>query len=197
MTVQVITESVVEEAAVDWFKGLRYQYLPGPDIACDGTKPERASYADVILAERLRAALHAINPKIPADVLEDAFKKVLRAESPSLILNNRQFHKMLVDGVDVEYRNREGRVVGDKVWLVDFSDPDRNDWLVVNQFTVIEGQRTRRPDIVIFVNGLPLAAIELKNPADENATIKGAFNQFETYKSDIPSLFHYNELLVI
>jgi type I restriction enzyme R subunit len=197
MTVQVITESVVEEAALDWFKGLGYQYLPGPDIACDGTKPERASYADVVLADRLRASLHALNPHIPADALEDAFKKVMRSESPSLILNNRHFHRMLADGIDVEYRNKEGRVVGDKVWLVNFSDPERNDWLVVNQFTVVEGQRTRRPDIVVFVNGLPLAVIELKNPADENATIKGAFNQFETYKSDIPSLFHYNELLVI
>jgi type I restriction enzyme R subunit len=192
-----ITESVVEEAALDWFKGLGYQYLPGPDIACDGTRPERASYADVILSDRLRMALRALNPHIPAEALEDAFKKVLRSENPSLILNNRHFHRMLADGIDVEYRNKEGRVVGDKVWLVDFSDPARNDWLAVNQFTVVEGQRTRRPDIIVFVNGLPLAVIELKNPADENATIKGAFNQFETYKSDIPSLFHYNELLVI
>lgn len=197
MTVSIITESVVEEAALDWFKGLGYQYLPGPDIACDGTRPERASYADVILSDRLWAALRALNPGIPSEALEDAFKKVTRSESPSLILSNRQFHRMLADGVDVEYRNKEGRVVGDKAWLVDFSDPKRNDWLAVNQFTVVEGQRTRRPDIVVFVNGLPLAVIELKNPTDENATIKGAFNQFETYKSDIPSLFQYNELLVI
>ena len=197
MGVSVITESVVEEAAIDWLKGLGYQYLPGPDIACDGTKPERASYADVALSDRLRAALGSLNPDIPAEALEDAFKKLTRSESPSLILNNRQFHKMLADGMDVEYRTREGRIVGDKVWLVDFADPERNDWLVVNQFTVVEGQRTRRPDIVVFVNGLPLAVIELKNPADENATIKGAFNQFETYKTDIPSLFHYNELLAI
>lgn len=193
----IILESVVEEAALDWFKGLGYQYLPGPDIACDGTKPERASYADVILSDRLRIALHALNPHIPAEALEDASKKVLRSENPSLILNNRNFHRMLADGVDVEYRNKEGRVVGNKVWLVDFANPARNDWLAVNQFTVVEGQRTRRPDIVVFVNGLPLAVIELKNPADENATIKGAFNQFGTYKSDIPSLFQYNELLVI
>jgi type I restriction enzyme R subunit len=192
-----ILESVVEEATLDWFKGLGYQYLPGPNIACDGIRPERASYADVILSDRLRAALRALNPTIPAEALEDAFKKVLRSESPSLILSNRQFHRMLADGIDVEYRNKEGRVVGDKVWLVDFSDPERNDWLAVNQFTVVEGQHTRRPDIVVFVNGLPLAIIELKNPTDENATIKGAFNQFETYKSDIPSLFQYNELLVI
>ena len=192
-----LTESVVEEAALDWFKGLGYQYLPGPDIACDGTKPERASYAQVVLSDRLRVALGALNPGIPAEALEDAFRKITRSESPSLILNNRQFHRMLADGIDIEYRNKDGRIVGDKVWLVDFADPEQSDWLVVNQFTVIEGQRTRRPDVVVFVNGLPLAIIELKNPADENATIKNAFNQFETYKADIPSLFHYNELLVI
>jgi type I restriction enzyme R subunit len=197
MAITTVTESVVEEAALDWFKGLGYQYLPGPDIACDGTRPERASYADVILSDRLLAALRALNPDVPTEALEDAFKKVTRSESPSLILNNRNFHRLLADGVDVEYRNKEGRVVGNKVWLVDFTDPERNDWLAVNQFTLVEGQRTRRPDIVVFVNGLPLAVIELKNPTDENATIKGAFNQFETYKSDIPSLFQYNELLVI
>ena len=193
----VILESVVEEAAIDWFKGLGYQYLPGPDIACDGPYPERESYADVVLEERLRSALVALNPDIPAEALEDAFRKVTRPDSPSLIVNNRQFHKMLTEGVDVEYRHEEGRIVGDKVWLMDFTHPERNDWLVVNQFTVIEGQQNRRPDLVVFVNGLPLAAIELKNPADENATIKAAYNQFQTYKMDIPSLFPYNELLVI
>ena len=122
MTVTLL-ESVVEEAALDWFKGLGYEYLPGPDIACDGTRPERASYADVILTDRLLAALRALNPHIPADALEDAFKKLTRSESPSLILNNRHFHRMLADGVDVEYRNKEGRIVGDKVGLVDFADP--------------------------------------------------------------------------
>jgi len=197
MAITTITESVVEEAALDWFKDLGYPYLPGPDIACDGLHPERASYETVVLMERLRDALTAINTGIPAEALEDAFRKVMRSESPSLVLNNRQFHKMLADGIDVEYRHGDGRIVGDKVWLVDYDNPEHNNWLVVNQFTIVEGQRTRRPDIVVFVNGLPLAVIELKNPADENATIKGAFNQFETYKSEIPSLFHYNELLVI
>jgi len=193
----VILESVVEEATIDWFRGLGYQYLPGPDIACDGPYPERESYADVVLEERLRSALVALNPDIPAEALEDVFRKVARPDSPSLIVNNRQFHKMLTEGVDVEYYNEEGRIVGDKVWLMDFTHPERNDWLVVNQFTVIEGQQNRRPDLVVFVNGLPLAAIELKNPADENATIKAAYNQFQTYKMDIPSLFPYNELLII
>lgn len=197
MPIQVLSESVVEEAAIDWLKGLGYQHLAGPDIACDGSHPERGSYADIVLVERLRSALAALNPDIPAEALEDAFRKVTRPDSPSLIVNNRQFHKMLAEGLDVEYRNREGRLVGDKVWLVDFVEPERNDWLVVNQFTVSEGQHNRRPDLVIFVNGLPLAVIELKNPADENATVKAAFNQFQTYKTDIPSLFPYNELLVI
>ena len=197
MTTKVLTESVVEEAAIDWFRGLGYQYLPGPDIACDGPYPERGSYADVLLEERLRSALVSLNPDIPAEALEDVFRKVTRPDSPSLIVNNRQFHKMLTEGVDVEYHNEEGRIIGDKVWLVDFTHPESNDWLVVNQFTVIEGQQNRRPDLVVFVNGLPLAVIELKNPADESATIKAAYNQFQTYKMDIPSLFPYNELLII
>jgi type I restriction enzyme, R subunit len=141
--------------------------------------------------------LVSLNPDIPSEALEDAFRKSTRPDSPSLIVNNRQFHKMLTEGVDVEYRNEEGRIVGDKVWLVDFAYPESNDWLVVNQFTVIEGQQNRRPDLVVFVNGMPLAVIELKNPADENATIKAAYNQFQTYKMDIPSLFPYNEMLVI
>jgi len=197
MSIVTITESVVEEAAIDWFRGLGYQYLPGPDIACDGPYPERGSYSDVLLEERLHSALVALNPDIPATSLEDAFRKVTRPDSPSLIVNNRQFHKMLTEGIDVEYHNEEGRIVGDKVWLVDFANPESNDWLVVNQFTVIEGQQNRRPDLVVFVNGLPLAVIELKNPADESATIKAAYNQFQTYKMDIPTLFPYNELLVI
>ena len=193
----MFSESIVEDAAIDWLKGLGYEYLFGPDIACDGTHPERASYSDVVLVERLRSALTSINKKLPRDAVEDALKKVLRPDSPSLIVNNRQFHKMLADGVDVEYRNKDGRIVGDKVWLIDFEEAKNNDWLVVNQFTVVEGRQNRRPDIVVFVNGLPLAVIELKNPADENATIQAAHNQFQTYKRDIPSLFNYNELLVL
>lgn len=194
---KIILESIVEEAAIDWLKELGYRHLFGPDIACDGSNPERSSYSDVVLVERLRSALTSINKKIPADAIEDALKKVLRPDSPSLIVNNRQFHKMLADGVDVEYRNKDGRIVGDKVWLIDFENAENNDWLAVNQFTVVEGRQNRRPDIVVFVNGLPLAVIELKNPADENATIQAAYNQFQTYKKDISSLFNYNELLVL
>ena len=123
MAMTTITESVVEEAALDWFRDLGYQYVGGPDIACDGSKPERTSYADVILPDRLWAAMCSLNLDIPAETLEDAFKKVMRSESPSLILNNQLFHKMLTDGVNVEYRNKEGRIAYDKVWLVDFAYP--------------------------------------------------------------------------
>ena len=140
-----------------------------------------------------------INTTLPPEAIEDAYRKLTRAihESSLLAANNHRFHKMLTDGVDVEYKDSEGRIVGDKVWLVDFNNPDNNDWLAVNQFTVIEDQNNRRPDVVVFVNGLPLGVIELKNPSDENTTIKDAFNQFQTYKNEIPSLFPYNEILVV
>ena len=194
------TESVVEEAALDYFRELGYAVRHGPEIAPEEPGAERASFGDVILVERLRTALARINPTLPADALEEAFRIVTHPESPNLVENNRRFHKLLTDGVDVEYR-REGRIVGDKVWLVDFNQPDHNDWLAVNQFTVIEGARqgaseNRRPDVVIFVNGLPLGVVELKNPADEKATTHIAFKQFQTYKQAIPSLFPYNEILV-
>jgi type I restriction enzyme R subunit len=134
---------------------------------------------------------------MPIEGREEASRKVLRPDSPSLVGNNRAFHAMLRDGVEVEYRSADGTIRGDRVWLVDFDQPARNDWLVVNQFAVIEGQYHRRPDIVVFVNGLPLGVIELKNAADEDATIWDAWNQLQTYKLEIPSLFHYNEALVI
>jgi type I restriction enzyme R subunit len=188
-------ESVVEEAALDYFRELGYAVLFGPDIAPEEPAAERASFGDVILVERLRAALAKINSTIPADALDEAIRKVAHPESPNLVENNRRFHRLLVDGVDVEFR-KDGRVIGDKVWLVDFASPDKNDWLAVNQFTIIEARENRRPDIVVFVNGLPLGVLELKNPADEKATTHTAFKQFQTYKLTIPSLFPYNEILV-
>ncbi len=194
-TVQ-ITESEVEQAALAWFEALGYRVLFGPDIAPGEVAAERTDYSEVVLERRLRDALGALTPDMPAEALEQAFRKVTRPESPSLIANNRAFHNMLVNGVEVEYRS-DDRVVGDLVRLVDFDDPEQNDWLVVNQFTVTEGQNTRRPDIVVFVNGLPLAVIELKNPADEEATIWTAFDQLQTYKQQIPSLFAFNEALVV
>ncbi|MCI0620291.1 MAG: type I restriction endonuclease subunit R [Acidobacteria bacterium] len=191
-----MTESVVEQAALAWFESLGYQVLSGPTIAPGELFEERSTYGDVVLVKRLREALARINRLIPAEAIEDAVRKVLRTESPSLVENNRRFHRFLTDGVSVEYR-RDDRIVHDTVWLFDFEEPENNDWVAVNQFTVEENRKNRRPDIVVFVNGLPLSVIELKNLADENATIRDAYHQLQTYKKDIPSLFPFNELLVI
>ena len=182
----IITESEVERVALDILSELGYEIIYGPDIAPDGLKPERQSYADVILIERLREAINRFNPMVPADAKDEAIKRILRIESPSLVINNQSFHRMLVDGVDVEYRENSGiassRNFGarndakyDKVWLFDFDNIDENEFLAVNQFTVIENNVNRRPDIVLFVNGLPIAVIELKNPADENAMLIQCF----------------------
>ncbi len=153
-------------------------------------------YRDVILERRLRQALAGLNPALPPEALEDAFRKLTRAQAPSLIERNRLVHNMLVNGVAVEYRRPDGSIAGAQAQVIDFSDPDANDWLAVNQFTVAEGQHTRRPDVVMFLNGLPLAVVELKNPADENATIWSAFQQLQTYQAQIPALFATNAVLV-
>ncbi|MDD4448291.1 MAG: type I restriction endonuclease subunit R, partial [Methanothrix sp.] len=192
-----LTESEVESAALSWLSSLGYTSIFGPDIALDEPSAERESFQEVLLTRRLGDALRRLNLGIPADALEEVLRKVARPVSPSLIANNRAFHQMLVKGVDVEYQRKDGSIAGDLVRLVDFENPENNEFLAVNQFTVIEGQQNRRPDIVIFVNGLPLAVIELKNPADEDATIQTAFQQLQTYKNDIPSLFTFNESLVI
>jgi len=192
-----VTESVVEDAALEWLRGLGYQVLFGPDIGPGEPAAERASYADVVLVERLRNALARINPKIPPEAREEAVRKALLTESPGLCANNRRLHRLLVDGVPVEYRTDDGRIVHDQVWLIDFDDPDNNDRLAANQFTVVESNRDRRPDVVVFVNGLPLAVMELKDAAKEEATIWQAFNDHQTKKQDIPSLFTFNEILVI
>ena len=191
-----VTESTVEAVALELFSELGYTVLHGPDIAPGELLAERASYQDVVLVKRLRDSLGKINPKIPARTIEEATRKVLRAASPNLAEDNRRFHRFLTDGVSVEYQGK-ARTVYDQVQLFDFADPANNDWLAVNQFTVFENKNHRRPDIVVFVNGLPLGVIELKNLADEDATIRGAFKQFQTYKAEISSLFPYNEALVI
>lgn len=195
---KALDEAQLEIAVCEWLKAppLGWEYVYGPVIAPDGEAPERDDYGQVVLVERLRDALERINPEIPSEAIEEAMRQVLRPESPSLIENNRRFHKMLTDGVDVSWRTEDGEK-HDKVWLVDRDDPDNNEFLVVNQFTVIEDKRNRRPDVVLFVNGLPLAVIELKNPAEEKTTLRHAYNQLQTYKKDIPSLFTYNALLVI
>lgn len=191
------TESLVEEAALSWFEEVGYSVLHGPLIAPDEPQAERASYSDVILLDRLRSALSRINPAIPTEALEEAIRKVGKISSPIQVVNNRNFHQLLVNGVDIEYKADDGRILYDKAWLVDYSELGNNDWLVVNQFTVVEGKANRRPDMVVFVNGLPLAVVELKNLADENTTIIHAFNQLQTYKKEIPCLFPFNELLII
>jgi type I restriction enzyme R subunit len=192
-----IVESHVEEHTLAWLRDLGYTTLFGPDIAPGEPKAERDSWQDAILKHRLAAAIAKLNPDIPADAREAALRKILHPDSPSLIGNNRAFHRMLVDGVEVEYQRTDGTIKGDQVRLADFSNPEKNDWLAVNQFTVIENHNNRRPDIVLFLNGLPVVVIELKNPADEKATIETAFRQIQTYKQQIPSLFTCNEMVVI
>ncbi|MCX6940124.1 MAG: type I restriction endonuclease subunit R, partial [Verrucomicrobia bacterium] len=192
-----LNESHVEAAALEWFGELGYAVGHGPHLAPGEPAAERDSFGDVVLVGRLRAAIARLNPSIPADAQEEAFRKVLRVGTPSLTQTNRAFHKMLRDGVDVEYPRPDGSIKGDKVRLVDFGDVEANDWLAVNQFTVIEAGHNRRPDIVVFLNGLPLSVIELKNAADEEATIWNVYEQLQTYTAEIPSLLHYNELLVV
>ena len=193
------TESVVEDAALAWLEALGYAVLHGPDIAAGEPVAERSdsNYRDVVLERRLRQALARLNPDLPPEALEDAFRKLTRADAPSLLERNRAVHRMLVDGATVEYRQKDGSIAGAQARLLDFDTPGNNDWLAVNQFTVAEGQHNRRPDVVLFVNGLPLAVIELKNPADENATVWSAYQQLQTYQAQIPSLFSYSAALVI
>ena len=192
----MIVESTVEESALEWLSSLGYEIANGAVIAPGEMLAERGSYDQVVLERRLRDAVERLNPRIPAEARNEAVRKVLRTEHPTLVTNNRAFHRMFVDGVTVEYRRRDGRIAGDLVRLVDLDDPGNNDWLAVNQFTVVDGQNNRRPDLVIFVNGLPLGVVELKNPADEDATIWKAFQQLQTYKKQIPALFAYNEALI-
>jgi type I restriction enzyme R subunit len=190
-----ISENEIEDIALGYLQSLEYGYVLGTDISPDGDHPER-TYNDVVLITRLRDAIDKLNLTISQDAKEDALKKVLRTDSPNLLINNETFHKYLTDGIDVEIRTDSG-IRGEKVYIVDFENPENNEFLAINQFTVIEGNQNKRPDIILFVNGLPLVVIELKNAVDENATIKSAYNQIQTYKQAIPSLFTYNELLII
>ena len=190
-------ESEVERAAIDWLKELGYQALHGPDIAPGEPGAEREDFLEVLLARRVQTALARLNPKLPAEALEDAYRKLTRCDGPNLLARNRQFHRWLVDGLPVEHRRKDGSIGGAQVQLLDHTDPGNNDWLVVEQFTVIEDKHHRRPDLVVFVNGLPLAVIELKNAGDEKASIWSAFHQLQTYKQEIPALFVPNSLLLI
>ena len=190
-----ITESSIEKFAIELLEQQGYDYLYGPDIAPDGDSPARRSFEDVLLLEKLKKAVGRINPAVSADVRDEALKQVQRINSPELITNNEAFHRMLTEGIKVTFR-KGGESRGDLVWLVDFNEPENNDFTVVNQMTVIENNVNKRPDVILFINGLPLAVMELKNPADENATVHSAFQQLQTYKQVIPSLFTYNGFLV-
>ena len=195
-----LREAEVEQATLDWLEGLGWQVAHGPDIAPDAPNAERHDYGQVVLERRLRGAVAELNPALPASALEDAFRKLIRPEGSTLEARNRAFHRMLVDGVTVEYRSsREqiGAIRGAQVRVIDFDNPANNDFLAVNQFTVTEDRNTRRPDVVLFVNGLPLGIIELKNPADEDATIWTAWQQLQTYKAELPTLFAMNAALVV
>ena len=192
-----LNEADVEQAALDWLSGLGWQVLHGPDVAPETPAAERDDYGQVVLEHRLRDVLAELNPSLPLSALDDACRMLTRPEGSTLEARNRSFHRMLVNGVNVEYRDPSGNVRGDQVCVIDFESPDRNDWLAVNQFTVTENSNNRRPDIVLFVNGLPLGIIELKNPADEDATIWTAWNQLQTYKAELSALFAMNEMLVV
>ncbi|WP_298623496.1 type I restriction endonuclease subunit R [uncultured Zoogloea sp.] len=191
-----MTEDQLEHEALGWLAEVGYTPLYGPELAPDGERPERSSYQQVLLVERLRAAIARLNPQLTTAAREDALQQVRDLGIPALLSANRRFHQLLVTGVPVEVQ-RGGETLGDFARLIDWADPSNNDWLAINQFTVKGPLHTRRPDIVLFVNGLPLVVIELKNPADANADIWKAFEQLQTYKAQTPDLFQYNEVLVI
>ncbi len=191
-----LSEADVEALVLNQLGTLGYAVSHDAEIGPDGKVPEREAYADVVLTKRLIAAIDKLNPAIPPEARGDALRKVLATEKPTLVEENRRLHKLMVEGVGVEFSNENGEIRGDNVRLIDFEDPTANDWLVTSQFTVIEGSINRRPDIVVFINGLPLGVIELKAPGGENATLVGAHNQLQTYKTQIPSLFRTNAVLV-
>lgn len=191
-----MTEDQLEQETLGWLQSLDYHYAFGPDIAHDGSSPERTSYKDVLLQGRLASAIERLNSRIPASARDDALAQIRDLGTPALLSANRQFHKLLCTGVPVQYQ-RDGETIGDFVQLIDWANPASNDWLAVNQFTLQGAKHTRRPDIILFVNGLPLVLLELKNPADANADIWKAFDQIQTYKEQIPDVFQYNELLII
>ncbi len=191
-----MTEDQLEQEALGWLTDVGYTHAFGPDIAPDGATPERANYQQVLLPFRLREAIHRLNPAIPTAAREDALKQVLDLSIPVLLSANRQFHRLLVAGVPVQYQ-KNGETRGDFVRLIDWAESAKNDWLAVNQFSIKGPRHTRRPDIILFVNGLPLVLVELKNPADLNADVWKAYDQIQTYKEQIPDVFQTNEMLVI
>ncbi len=197
MSAARFAESTVEDAALAWLQSAGWNIAQGPAIAPDMPAAERTDFGEVVLARRLNDALCRLNPELPTEAIEDAYRKLTRLEGADLIQRNRALHRLLVDGVTVEYRDATGRVRGAQARVLDFDDPSCNDWLAVNQFAVVENKHARRPDVVLFVNGLPLAILELKNAANEDATIWSAYQQIQTYRAEIPSLFASNAVLVV
>ncbi|HOS15561.1 MAG TPA: type I restriction endonuclease [Bacteroidales bacterium] len=191
-----LVENDIEQFTIELLNKLGYEYIYAPNIAPDGDIPERETYEQILLIERLQKAVKRINKSIPADAQAEAIKEIQRIASPELLANNEAFHRLLTEGIPVSKRV-DGDDRGDRVWLIDFKNPYNNDFVVANQFTVVENNNNKRPDVILFVNGIPLVVIELKNAADENTTTHSAFRQIETYKAIIPSLFTYNGFVII
>lgn len=189
-------ESELENAALEWLEEMDYTIVEGPDIAPNGDYTERESFHDVVLIDRLREALKKINPIVDHKVIEEAIQKIIANASPNLVLNNKQFHKLVTDGIEIQIQGKDGYNPTVSVYVFDFKNPKNNDFMAVNQFTIIEGQANKRPDVIVFVNGLPIVVIELKNAANEDVDITDAYNQLQTYKQAIPTLFRYNAFLI-
>ncbi|MFQ2250027.1 type I restriction endonuclease subunit R [Aeromonas dhakensis] len=190
-----MTEDQLEQEVLGWLAEVGYRVVCGYDVAPDSDNPWRANFNQVLLLDQLRGAIARLNPSVPMVAREDALAQVVNLDTPAQLSANRAFHRLLVNGVPVQYQ-RDGETVGDFVRLVDFEDPTANEWLAINQFTIKGPKHTRRPDIILFVNGLPLVVLELKNPADVHADIWKAFDQLQTYKEQIPDLFQYNEIMI-
>ena len=191
-----ITEEDIENISIEWFKEIGYSFVHGPDLAHNGKSPEREDFRKVILIERLRTALKKLNPEVPSATIESAVLQLTNRNIPGLLSSNRQFHQWMTTGLPITYMDGDQKI-GIRLKIIGFDDPASNDWLVVNQLEVVGSKRTRIPDVVVYINGLPIAVIELKNPTDEKADIWAAFNQLQTYKDNIPDLFTSNVLLVI
>jgi len=189
-------ESSIEQMAIEELESLGYTYISGVDLAPDSPSAERSSYGDVLLVDRLRTALKELNPDIPTDAIESAIRRISRIATSNLLADNEEFHRLLIEGVPVEYR-KGSDLVNDNVFIVNFNEYEKNEFLVINQYTIIQNNNNRRPDVLLFINGIPMVLFELKNPADENATCYKAYEQIQTYKAVIPALFTFNEVCVI
>ena len=193
----VITEQDIENAALDMLAEKDYEIVCGYDIAPDSDNPVRKSWDEVILFDDLKQAIEKLNPQLLDDAVEETIKKIKRLDSPSIIKNNEKFHTYLIEGVPLEYRAVNGKIISDNIKLIDFKNPVNNIFKAINQFTIIENNKHRRPDIIVFINGLPIAIFELKNSSSEKADLNSAYKQLQTYKNEIPSIFNYNELLIV